>query len=238
MKKFIKFIIVSFVLLSLPVLANTHNSISNPALSEKSAVKKTEAAETDLKNKQEENFENYSRSKIDRINSDSNYSAKTPMREYNSGNYAMRALSGLSIVLILIFAFAWIYAKFKGINPNAILTGKFSEKDLNRFNILSSSTLGQGKDIHLVEINGKQLVIGSTPNNISLLTEISPEEVENLKTKKQEESIKNKNNSLFSEETAGQTQQEDGGPEKEESVNPDYYFSEQPDVYKEYNNKD
>ncbi|HBH18360.1 MAG TPA: hypothetical protein DDX14_05385, partial [Cyanobacteria bacterium UBA9579] len=43
------------------------------------------------------------------------------------------------------------------------------------------TTLGQGKSIHLVEIKGKQLVIGSTNNNINLLTEL------NEKTKIQED---------------------------------------------------
>ncbi len=102
----------------------------------------------------------------------------------NEGNDFLRAFFSLSVVLLLIFVFAWIYARVKGINPTAILTGKFSEKDLNRFNVLSTSTLGQGKDIHLVEINGKQLVIGSTASNINLLTEINQEEIEKLKEHK------------------------------------------------------
>lgn len=157
-----------------------------------------------------------------------------------AGNDFLRAFFSLSIVLLLIFIFAWIYARVKGINPTAILTGKFSEKDLNRFNVLSTSTLGQGKDIHLVEINGKQLVIGSTANSINLLTEIAPEEIEKLKAERHADS---------NDEAVENTEPENAEPieipdeenfyyefdEGEEFVmDEDYYSSRYSKVYKEY----
>jgi len=114
-------------------------------------------------------------------------------------NDFFKMIYNLGIVLALIVAFAWVYARVKGVNPAAILTGNFAEKDLNRFNVISSSTLGQGKDIHLVEINGKHLVIGSTSNNINLLTEMTPEEVEKLRQEKANAPAEDPIESLFPE---------------------------------------
>lgn len=48
----------------------------------------------------------------------------------------------------------------------------------DKFNILSTKSLGDGKYIHLVEVKGKQLVIGSTDNNISLLTEFKDKDIQ------------------------------------------------------------
>lgn len=80
----------------------------------------------------------------------------------------------LTIVILLIYVVAWIYSKIKGVNPNMVLTGKLHQKNWDTFNILSTASLGQGKNIHLIEINEKKIVIGSTLNNINLLTELSP----------------------------------------------------------------
>ncbi len=193
------------------------------------------ASENDLNGKALENSDSKTVSKIDKINESSQSFDKIPIKKDTSGSYYLRALSALVIVLLLIFAFAWGYAKIKGINPSAILTGKFAEKNLNKFNILSSSTLGQGKDIHLVEINGKQLVIGSTASNINLLTEIEPEEIEKLKAKKHSE------NTPTETKTEDKLPQEDSIPEKEmpnendEFADPDNYSSRYSDLYKDYN---
>ena len=157
----------------------------------------------------------------------------------NSGSDFLKTFSSLSIVILLIFIFAWVYARIKGINPTAILTGKFSEKDLNTFNVLSSSTLGQGKDIHLVEINGKQLVIGSTANNINLLTEIAPEEIEKLKEKKQKPQQPKKENNIDSIEVKLPEEDEMNfepleSEDKEDFISSDFYSSTYSDVYKDY----
>lgn len=168
--------------------------------------------------------------KINKINEMSQTSSKTAQQDKkfeDTGSDFARTFSGLGVVLLLIFVFAWVYAKVKGINPSAILMGKFGEKDLNKFNVISTSTLGQGKDIHLVEINGKQLVIGSTANNINLLTEISPDEVENLKNQTEKETDFEENQVEISEEPFDE-------PIEEEFIDQDYYASQYAEVYKEY----
>jgi len=183
-------------------------------------------------------------SKINKINEkNQSVSSKDAFEKSNlakeKSNDFLKTFSSLIVVLLLILVFAWVYARVKGINPTAILTGKFSEKDLNRFNVLSTSTLGQGKDIHLVEINGKQLVIGSTSNNINLLTEIPPEEIEKLKEKIHQKQ-NDKNNDiddieLPEEDDLYYESIEDA--EDTEFMDPDFYSSKYSKVYKEYLNK-
>ena len=174
-------------------------------------------------------------SKINKINEKNQSLSKGSIDKNNiqeeKGNDFLKTFSSLSIVLLLIFVFAWVYARVKGINPTAILTGKFSEKNMNRFNVLSTSTLGQGKDIHLVEINGKQLVIGSTANNINLLTEIPPEEIEKLKEMSQ------KNQDTEETEPVKLSEEDDFYSEfveEDEFVDPEYYSLKYSEVYKDY----
>lgn len=127
--------------------------------------------------------QNYMDKVNSKLDSDPVEQQDSAMSAYNSYDYVLKPMISLSIVLLLIMIFAWLYQKLRGVNPNALLSGKFKDMDVNKFNVLASSALGQGKIIHLVEINGKQLVVGSTNNNISLLTEISPDDLDKLKAK-------------------------------------------------------
>lgn len=105
-------------------------------------------------------------------------------QEENTGEPGFFSIfSSLVIVIFLILVFGWFYGKIRGINPAAILSGKFDERNINKFNIIYTASLGQGRNLHLVEINGKQLVIGSTSNSINLLTELKPEDIDNLSSK-------------------------------------------------------
>jgi len=92
----------------------------------------------------------------------------------SSGINFVWTLFALFIVLAIIVFIGQLFNRLKNTDPAMLLAGKFGEKSVNRFNILSTASLGQGKNIHLVEINGKHLVIGSTINNISFLAEIDP----------------------------------------------------------------
>lgn len=101
----------------------------------------------------------------------------------NGFDYIIKPSMALGVVLLIMLILAWAYSKIAGIAPSSPLFKQFGS--INRFKILATSALGQGKVIQLVEINGKQLVIGSTNNNINLLTEISPEDVEKVKSTEQ-----------------------------------------------------
>lgn len=86
----------------------------------------------------------------------------------------------LLIVLGLIYLTSYFYQKLIKVNAklakkDPLLDGK------NEFKIISGTTLGQGKFLHVVEINEKYLVLASTASNISLLKEFSKEEIINIK---------------------------------------------------------
>ncbi len=79
----------------------------------------------------------------------------------------------LFFVIFLILIFGWLYAKFQRINLNKVFEGKFETTDTDSLKILSTVSLGQGKTVHLMEVNGKKFVIGSTNNNINLIADLT-----------------------------------------------------------------
>jgi len=76
----------------------------------------------------------------------------------------------LLIVIPLILVVIWVMSMvYKGGEPMGLKS--LAAGGGNRFKIISSTSLGQGKSVHLVEIKGRQLVIGCTNNSINILTE-------------------------------------------------------------------
>lgn len=55
-------------------------------------------------------------------------------------------------------------------SSSTALMRQFSD---NQMTLLGSTPLGEGKEIHLVEVQGKQLVIATTPSTISFLTDLT-----------------------------------------------------------------
>jgi flagellar biosynthetic protein FliO len=91
---------------------------------------------------------------------------------FDLGNMATTFGWALIIVIPLILVVIWVMnivyqgRDSMGLKGLAGATG-------NKFKILSSTSLGQGKSVHLVEIKGRQLVIGCTNNSINILTEFN-----------------------------------------------------------------
>ncbi|MDD3013362.1 MAG: flagellar biosynthetic protein FliO [Candidatus Gastranaerophilales bacterium] len=122
---------------------------------------------------------------------------KIPKDKPVKGVSFLSVLSSLFFVILLVLIFGWFYSKLRNVDPAALLAGKLSEKSLNKFNILSTATLGQGKNVHLIEINGKYLVIGSTINNINLLTELNPDKIDQIEDINDSEPIIEDNNDFI-----------------------------------------
>ncbi len=80
--------------------------------------------------------------------------------------------SSLIFVIILILLTGWVYMKIKKINPEQLLSGKFNKLNENNFKIVSSLQLGAGKAIYMIEINDKQLIVGTTSSSVNLLAQI------------------------------------------------------------------
>ena len=91
----------------------------------------------------------------------------------------IRAVVSLFIVIGLIYLTAWAYKKLNVLNEKTLVE-KTKKLDLNKFNVISTQTLGPNKNLHVVEINGKYLVIGSTPNNITLIKEFEKAQAQEI----------------------------------------------------------
>lgn len=76
----------------------------------------------------------------------------------------------LFFVIALIYTTGWVYQKLNSINKKHI--SKLNKSaDSSRFTVLQSMSLGQQRHIYTIEMNGKILLIGSTPSQINLIKE-------------------------------------------------------------------
>ncbi len=105
--------------------------------------------------------------------------------------------TNLIFVIILIFICAWVYMRIKKINPQQLLEGKFNNLNENTFKILSSMSLGGGKNIYLIEINSTQLIVGTTPQNVTLLSQMNKIENNQIDKKVSQECLEK----LFQDKT-------------------------------------
>lgn len=74
---------------------------------------------------------------------------------------------GLIVVVALVYLTGIIYQKLLKIK----LTD--SAFDISKIKILSTTSLGQNKAIHIIQVENQKLLIGSTPQSINLLKELS-----------------------------------------------------------------
>lgn len=106
--------------------------------------------------------------------------------------YIIQAFLSLALVIGLIYLSAYIYRKLTNVTSKKINNTKDELIDKNKLNIISSLPLGSNKSLCIVEINGKTLLLGVCEQNISLIKELSPDEVvcNNNVEKKQVNEIK------------------------------------------------
>ena len=103
------------------------------------------------------------------------------LREESQKNVSLfspvKVFSNLITLLMIFIAIAWLYNKYgKDYIAKAMVIKKVKQ---NAINVLSTAAIGQGKYLHIVEIDGEKILIGATANNISLLKELK-----NIQTEK------------------------------------------------------
>ncbi len=76
----------------------------------------------------------------------------------------------LVVVLALILALAWMIQKVR-LGSGVMMGGSFGRTN-QPIRVVCSQSLGAKERIAVVEVAGKQLVLGITPQNINLLTEL------------------------------------------------------------------
>lgn len=96
----------------------------------------------------------------------------------------------LSIVFALFFVIALIYITgliYSKLNIASAkkLQEQFKDYDLSKVIVVSTTQLGQGKNLHVIELHKKRYLIGATQNSINLIKELDA--VKESTTKKQPE---------------------------------------------------
>jgi flagellar biogenesis protein FliO len=101
-----------------------------------------------------------------------------------SSGLMMRMVLSLLAVLALFFAcIKWLLPGLMARYPalfarqqtgeTPFKKGNFTERVNSRFNIITSAPLGKDRELHLVEIQGRQLVIATTPYTVTLIKELT-----------------------------------------------------------------
>ncbi len=95
-------------------------------------------------------------------------------------------INTIMLVIIALAAVLFISIKIKGV-PLAQLFG--NKKQNNKFNIISAKQLNDGKTLYLIELNGRQIIVGTTVSKVDSIMpldksystdEIPPEYIEKL----------------------------------------------------------
>lgn len=101
----------------------------------------------------------------------------------------MSIIFALLVVIFLIYITGTIYTKLNLAGANAVKK-QIKNYDLSRAIVLSTTQIGQNKNLHVIEINNQRLLIGATTNSINLIKELEPSKTaskENLEESSTEE---------------------------------------------------
>lgn len=94
-------------------------------------------------------------------------SLKQPVNEPNF----LTIIFSLLFVVFLIYITGIIYSKLNLVGAKTVQE-QLKNYDLARAVVISTTQLGQGKNLHVIEINNKRYLIGATPNSINLIKEL------------------------------------------------------------------
>lgn len=89
--------------------------------------------------------------------------------------------SYISIVLSLVFVVALIYitgviySKLNILGANTVKK-QLKDRNFDKAVVLSTTQLGQGSNLHVIEINDKKVLLGATQHSIHMLKELGEED--------------------------------------------------------------
>lgn len=96
---------------------------------------------------------------------------ETMARETAGMPSLLNLVVSMVIVIAMIYLTGWIYNKLNIVNRNKLKKMAQSDSDAQRFTVLQSMPLGQQRHLYSIEMNGKILLVGSTPSHINLIKE-------------------------------------------------------------------
>jgi len=84
---------------------------------------------------------------------------------------AFSIIFALLFVIFLIYITGLIYSRLNIVGAKTIKE-QLRNYDLNTVVVLSTKQLGQGKNLHVIELDNKRYLIGAAQNSITLLKEL------------------------------------------------------------------
>lgn len=83
-------------------------------------------------------------------------------------------LLGLFLVIGLIYLTGLVYQK--------LIKVKIDDSDdiINKIDIVSTTSLGQGKSLHIIKLNGVYSLIGATAQNITHIKDFTEKDIDNF----------------------------------------------------------
>ena len=83
----------------------------------------------------------------------------------------LTVITSLLFVILLIYALLIIVAKLNKLN-NKTLSKQMGVNDCSRVSVISTTALGSNKTLHVVELDGKRMLIGASTNSIDLIKDL------------------------------------------------------------------
>lgn len=112
----------------------------------------------------------------------------------------MSIVFALLVVVFLIYITGLIYSKLNVVGAKTVQE-HLKSYDLSKVVVLSTTQLGPGKNLHVIEINNKRYLIGATQNSINLIKELGESKKEaEMPAKQAELSIDDAINVIYGEE--------------------------------------
>lgn len=108
---------------------------------------------------------------VDSVSPELEQSLKTHSNEPNP----LSIIFALLIVVLLIYITGLIYSKLNAVGAKTVRE-HLKSYDLSKVVVLSTTQLGAGKNLHVIELNNKRYLIGATQNSINLIKELEETE--------------------------------------------------------------
>lgn len=118
----------------------------------------------------------------DAVSPELEHSLKTHAGEPGIGSI----IFSLVFVIFLIYVTGLIYSKLNVVGAKTV-RDQLRNYDLSKAMVLSTTQLGQGKNLHVIELNKKLYLIGATQNSINLIKELDYVKEENKHPKIEKE---------------------------------------------------
>ena len=94
------------------------------------------------------------------------------LRTQSNEPNVLTIIFALLFVIFLIYITGIIYSKLNIVGAKTVKE-QFRNSELNRALVISTTQLGQGKNLHVIELNDKKYLIGATINSINLIKELT-----------------------------------------------------------------